>query len=214
MRIIATCKFLVPTLMLASLFVGSASAQDTSFRRVQLVHDISIEIPSHWKVLSQETRQNLVAVGKETLKNADVEGPSGKKIKLLAVNATPDPTGAMISVSVCSPPEYTQDELAAATPADLKEFGLEFHNAFKKLEKSGGPKITEMQPVRIEMLNKYRVLVVPYVRVGVNEPVTWQVTQYRIPVSDRLIEIILSHRQSDANVWQPILERVKSSLQF
>ena len=214
MRIIATCKFLVPTLMLASLFVGSASAQDTSFRRVQLVHDISLEIPSHWKVLSQETRQNLVAVGKETLKNADVEGPSGKKIKLLAVNATPDPTGAMISVSVISPPEYTQDDLAAATPADLKDIGNETQNMFRKLEVSGGPKIIEMQPVRIEKLNNYRVLVVPYVRTSKIGTSTWQVTQYKIPVSNRLVEITLSYRQSDAIVWQPILERVKRSAQF
>jgi len=213
MRIVATCILLIPTLLITSLFVGIVSAQEVSFKRVQLDYNICLDIPSNWKVLSQIERQNITVRGKEQLKKAEIEGPSGK-VKLLAVNAIPDPTGAMISVSVCSPPEYTQDELAAATPADLKEFGLEFHNAFKKLEKSGGPKITEMQPVRIEMLNKYRVLVVPYVRVGVNEPVTWQVTQYRIPVSDRLIEIILSHRQSDANVWQPILERVKSSLQF
>lgn len=214
MRILATCKFLIPTLLLASLFVGSALAQDTSYRRVQLVHDISIEIPSHWKVLSQETRQNLGAVGEAITKNAGVEGPSGKKVSLLAVNATPDPTGAMIRVSFTSPPDYTQSDLAAATPADLKDIGAEMQNTFRKLEAFGGPKIMEMQPVRIEKLNNYRVLVMPYVRAGINGPSPWQVTQYKIPVSARLIEITLSYRQSDAILWRPILERVKRSLQF
>ena len=137
-----------------------------------------------------------------------------EKESLLAVNAVPDPTGAMIRVSVTSPPDYTQTDLAAATPADLKEVGSEMKNAFGKLEASGGPKIIEMQPVRLENLNGYNVLVMPYVRAGINGRSTWQVTQYKIPVSTRLIEITLSHRQSDAVMWRPILERVKRSVQF
>ena len=148
--------------------------------------------------------------------NAGIEGPSGRKESLLAMSATPNPTGAMIRVSVTSPPDYTQSDLAAATSADLKEVGAEVLKLFRQLEASGGPKIIEMQPVRIEhaQLNNYRVLVIPYVRAGVNGPSPWQVTQYKIPVSDRLIEITLSHRQSDAIVWRPILERVKRSVKF
>ncbi|MDP2757167.1 MAG: hypothetical protein Q8O45_06100 [Desulfurivibrionaceae bacterium] len=214
MRILAICKLLIPALLLASLFVEPTAAQDTAYRRVLLVHNISIEIPSHWKILSQETRKNLGAVGEAITKNAGVDGPSGKKIGLLAVNATPDPTGAMIRVSVTSPPDYTQADLAAATPADLKDLGTEMQNMFRTLEASGGPKIIEVQPVRIEKLNNYRVLVMPYVRAGINGPSPWQVTQYKIPVSERLIEITLSHRQSDAVLWRPILERVKRSAQF
>ena len=138
----------------------------------------------------------------------------GRKESLLAMNATPNPTGAMIRVSVTSPLDYTQSDLAAATPADLQEVGTEMLKMFRQLEASGGPKIIEMQPVRIERLNNYRVLVMPYIRAGVNGPSPWQVTQYKIPVSNRLIEITLSHRQSDAIVWRPILERVKRSIKF
>lgn len=214
MKILATCKFFIPTLLLAGLFVAAASAQDTAYRRVLLVHDISIEIPSHWKVLSQETRKNLGAVAEAIKKNADIESTIGNKVGLLAVNATPDPTGAMIRVSITSPPDYTQADLAAATPTDLKDLGTEMQTMLKKLEASGGPTIIEMQPFHIEKLNNYRVLVMPYVRAGINGPSPWQVTQYKIPVSERLIEITLSHRQSDAVIWRPILERVKRSVQF
>jgi hypothetical protein len=85
---------------------------------------------------------------------------------------------------------------------------------FRQGEASGGPRIIEMQPVRIEKFNNYRALVMAYIRAGVNEPSPWQVTQYKIPVPNRLIEITLSHRQSDAIVWNPILERVKRSIKF
>jgi len=199
-----------------ALLTHPAFAQDTSFRRVQLFYGISLDVPSHWTVLSLENRKNLGAASQAMIDNAGIEGPSGRKESLLAMSATPNPTGAMIRVSVTSPPDYTQSDLAAATSADLKEVGAEVLKLFRQLEASGGPKIIEMQPVRIEhaQLNNYRVLVIPYVRAGVNGPSPWQVTQYKIPVSDRLIEITLSHRQSDAIVWRPILERVKRSVKF
>lgn len=214
MKILATYKFLFPTLLLASLFFAPTAAQDTAYRRVLLVHDISVEIPSHWKVLSQETRNNLRVVGEALTKNAGIESSSGKKVSLLAVNATPDPTGAMIRLTVTYPPDYTQADLVAATPADLKDLDTDMQNMVRKLEASGSLKIIEMQPVRVETLNNYHMLVMPYVRASINGPSPWQVTQYKIPASDRLIEITLSHRQSDAVLWQPILEHVKRSVQF
>lgn len=197
-----------------ALLGTSAFAQDTSFRRIQLSYGISLEIPSHWTVLSQDTRKNLSAAGSAMMDNAGIEGSSGKKQNLLAVNATPEPTGSMIRVSVTSPPDYTQADLAAATAADLKDVGAEILKVFRQLESSGGPKIIEMQHVRIEKFNGQLVLVMPYVRASKFGPSPWQVTQYKIPVSNRLIEITLSHRQSDAIVWRPILERVKRSVRF
>lgn len=197
-----------------ALLAHPAFAQDTSFRRVQLAYGITLDVPSHWTVLSLENRKNIGAAGQAMIENAGIEGPSGRKESLLALNATPNPTGATIRVSVTSPPDYTQSDLAAATSADLKEVGAEMLKMFRQLEASGGPKIIEMQSVRIESINNYRVLVIPYVRAGANGPSPWQVTQYKIPVSNRLIEITLSHRQSDAIVWRPILERVKRSVKF
>lgn len=211
----ANIKYLFLAAFVAlTLLAHPAFAQDTSFRSVQLAHGISLDVPSHWMVLSQETRKNLGAAGQAMIDNAGIEGPSGRKEPLLAMNATPNPTGAMIRVSVTSPSEYTQSDLAAATPADLKEVGAEMLKMFRQIEASGGPKIVKMQPVRIERFNNYQMLVMPYIRAGVNEPSPWQVTQYKIPVSNRLIEITLSHRQSDAIVWHPILERVKRSVKF
>ena len=75
------------------LLGSSAFAQDTPFRRVQLSYGISLEIPSHWTVLSQDTRKNLGAAGSAMMDNAGIEGSSGQKQNLLAVNATPEPTG-------------------------------------------------------------------------------------------------------------------------
>lgn len=201
-------------LLVATVFVGSAVAQDSFFRSVQLTYGISLNIPTHWNVLSQEIKQNLGAAGESMVKNAEIEGSSGKKQTLLAVNATPNPVGAMIRVSVSTPPEITQADLAATTPSQLNQIKPEFFTMFKKLEASGGPKILEMQTPRIERINGQLALVLSYTRASLIDSSTWQVTQYKVPTSNKLIEITLSHRQSDDVVWKPILENVKRSIRF
>lgn len=196
------------------LLAQTVLAQEPVFRRVQLPDGISLDIPSHWTVLSQDTRKNIAAFSKSMTDNAGVEGDSNQKQNLLAVTSTPKPSGAIIRVSVTAP-DFTQADLAATTPADLKEARTELLETFKKLEASGGPKIVEMQLVRIEKFDSTRrALVIPYIRFGMNDQSPWQVTQYKIPVGNRLIEITLSYRQSDAMLWRPILERVKRSVQL
>ena len=55
-------------LMVAFVLLGQlAFAQDTSFRRVQLANGISLDVPSHWTVLSQDTSKNIGAAGTSVL---------------------------------------------------------------------------------------------------------------------------------------------------
>ena len=201
-------------LVIFTLLGRSSLAQDTSFNRVQLAYGISLEIPSHWTVLTQETRQNLSALSESITKNAGVELSEGIKEGLLAVNAAPEPTGAMIRISIISPPDYTQADLVTTTPENLGEMGTAMLDMMKQFEVSGGPKIIKIQPLHIEKLNNYNMLVIPYIRDGINGTSPWQVTQYKIPVTNKIIEITLSHRQSESIIWQPILEYVKRSVQF
>ena len=207
-------KLILTVFTFLTLLTHSAFAQDTSFRNIQLSYGISLDVPSHWTVLPKDNRKNLAAASQAMTDNAGIEGSSGRKESLLAMNAIPNPTGAIIRVSVTSPADYTQSDLGETTSTDLEEIRTEMLKIFRKLEPTGGPKINEMQPVRIEKLNNHLVLVMPYIRAGVNNSSPWQVTQYKIPVHNHLIEITLSHRQSDDIVWRPILERVKRSVKF
>jgi hypothetical protein len=209
-----TTKYLWCLFVAFFLFGNSAFGQGNEFHRIQLSYGISIEIPSHWTVLSQATRNNLGAAGAAVMSNSGIGDSGAQKDRLLAVNATPEPTGAMVRVSVTSPPDYSQADLAAATAADLKALDVEVQKMYKQLETAGGPKLIESQPIRIESVNGKLALILPYVRAGVNGPSPWQVTQYKIPVGNRMIELTLSQRQSDSIVWRPILERVKRSMLF
>ena len=165
-------------LLACALSVHPARAQESAYRRLELAYGISLDVPAHWTVLSQDARKNLAAFGEAMMGNAGVEGPRGHKEALLAVNSAPTPTGATIRVSVTTPPDFTQAELTAMTSADLRDLRGGMRDGFKKLEASGGPHLIEMQAVHIEQLSGHTALVVPYVRRGMNGPSPWQVTQY------------------------------------
>ncbi|NOT85805.1 MAG: hypothetical protein HOP02_13725 [Methylococcaceae bacterium] len=177
-------------------------------------YGISLEIPSHWEVLSQDAKQNLAAASESMGRSAGVVDDNGKKERLLAVSALPIPSGAKIRVSVTSPPELTQDNLSVTSGSELNQLQPEFYAMFNKMMTSSGLKVLEMKPPRIERFNDKLALVIDYTRTDAYGSSPWQVTQYKVPVSNRLIEFTLSYRLSDAIVWKPILENVKRSIQF
>jgi hypothetical protein len=201
-------------ILTVALFALGAKASDSAFKRISLPHGISIEIPAHWTVLSQATRSNLKAHEEATTEAAGIRDPERKKASLLALNSTPAPTGAMVRVSVSSPPDFTLNELKHITQSELNEMAGEMARLFRQLEASGGPKVLQTFPARSEMLGSRLALVIPYRRASQFGPSPWYVTQYKVPFQNHLVEITLSYRESDAPIWRPILEKVRQSTRF
>jgi hypothetical protein len=182
------------------------------FKKIDLPYGICVEIPKHWMIIDQASRSNLEAAGSSIAKNSGLD-LNNKRQNLLAVNSVPSPTGAMIRVTV-SPPEFTQEELSQLTPEDLKNLGPVIEDMFKQAEKAGGPKVVKFYPLKIEKFNDLYSILLNYDREEITSNSIWNVTQYKIPQSNKLIEITLSKRQSDSPIWRPILERVKNSVSF
>jgi hypothetical protein len=195
-------------------FALQAQASESAFRRIELPHSIALQVPAHWKVLSQATISNLKAFEEATTEAAGIRDPKRSKNTLLAMNSLPDPTGAMIRVSISTPPDFTADELKATTAADIVELQSEMLSLFRQFEATGGPKVLETQPARVERLGGEMSLVIPYRRASQFGPSPWHVTQYKIPIRNHLVEITLSYRESDGAVWKPILEKVRRSITF
>ena len=197
------------------LFIQSTQVlAETSFREIQLSYGVSIKVPSHWQELPTATQQNVATYGQSVAENSGIE-TGGQKETLLAVYAPPTPTGAIIRVSVSSPSPFASSDIIAATPKELEEVTNELFVMLKQAEPHGGPRITAMHPARIEYIHQLPALVFSYTRVSfVDGESNWLVTQYKIPQNNRLIEITLSYRLSEALIWKPILERVKNSISF
>lgn len=193
-----------------AMLAPPALAEDTAYKKVDLPFGISIEIPGHWTVLSKDMRANLAASSEARQKNAGIEIAVTYK-NLLAVDAMPKPAGASIRVGVTTPLQFTQSDLSQMGPNDLRTVEQIMLNRYQKEGASSGTTF-KMQAVRVEQFNdKYRALVIRYEQYGANGGSHWLVTQYKIPVEGRLLEMSFLCRPSDAGLWLPILERVKRS---
>lgn len=204
---------LVVTLGLWALLTATASAAAPNFRQVELPFGISLDVPAHWHFIEEDGRKNLVLVGQTSAEAAGLEDLPAK-VRLLAVNATPSPTGAMIGISVSWDVTYTQQDFAQITRTELAILARASHAMFRSMEVHGGPKVIEMQGATVESFNGQHALVLRYRRSGQRGPSAWQVTQYKIPVDGALIELTLSYRESDGPVWRPLLARVQRSVRF
>jgi hypothetical protein len=115
---------------------------------------------------------------------------------------------------VSSPARFAQADLSATGPAGLSALRSELVVTFKKLEAAGGPKVRDVQIPLIEQINDHLAVCIVYLRAGAPGMPPWEVKQYKIPVNGRLVELTLSHRQTEEAEWKLVLEQVKRSLRF
>ena len=194
------------------LVCAHALAEDSPFNRRELAQGISVEIPSHWVVLSEASRKNVEA---RTGAITDSAGQTPSKSQtLLAVNATPAPTGAMIRVSVSPEVEYTAAVLEATSREDLKSIADDASSKFKALERDGGIHLVKMLGPKVLKVGSRTALLLPYERTSLAGPSNWIVQQHYIPFETHTVIFTLSYRRSDAALWEPILGRVRKSIRF
>ena len=190
-----------------------ASAID-GFKKLKLPQGITIEIPAHWNELPLEDRQNLSAMGSASAAKAGLE-IEGLKTNLLAVNAVPAPTKAMIRVSSTTQPAFTAADLLALSDADLQEAGQMELEQFRKAAKSGGIHLLDMAAPRVVTISGHPTYMLTYFRSGVvNKSEKWQVNQFQSPLPDRIIQVTVSWNVANEQILKPILVHVIDSVKF
>jgi hypothetical protein len=193
----------------------SAAAADSSYQRLSLNEGVSIEIPRHWLVHTVVERKNFAAAGEAISQAAGIEQDTKEfSINLLAVSALPTPTGAKIRISVVRPLLFNGADLRAATAKDLQVIRSELSADMSKSMAAAGFKFLSLKTPVVETINAQSALLIEYRRTDPRTSSTWTVMRYRIPIKNKLIEFSTSYRESDATIFKPILEHVKSSLKF
>lgn len=192
-----------------------AIARDTRYQRFPLEEGISVEAPSHWLVHSDSEKKNFAASAEGAARNAGIDFETNQdKSRLIAISALPIPSGAKIRINLIRPSPFSSASLRSASPKDLKNVEVEFQKTMEKGMASMGAKLLAVSEPRIEMINDSPSLLLEYRRSDPHSPSPWTIKQYRIPVGNKLIEMTVSYRESDATIWKPILEYVKQSLRF
>jgi len=200
-------------LQLCALMIAQDIKAQDDYTTHELSYGISIEVPSHWTILESDVRKNLNLAGKARAKEAGVEEEFAKET-LLAANAAPSPTGAMLRVSVTKPSPFSPSDIANPTRQELDAVTELFQSQLKAMEAQGGTKLVRMNPAEVKSWNGKRAMVLSYTRRSVDDTEDWKVVYYRVPMGYGLIEAMFSCRARDSLIWQPILERVRKSMKF
>lgn len=208
-------RLVLCSVAILALGANIAAAANSSYQRVSIGEGISIEIPKHWVVHSIAEKKNFAAAAEASTRGVGIDNETaGNKNTLLAVSALPTPSGAKIRVSVIRPPEFTSAELAAATAKELKESRADWFSAMSKNVSATGGKVLSLEAPRIEKINGQVALLIDYRRTDPGSPSPWTVKMYQIPVADKMILFTISHRESDAAIFKPVIDHAKQSMRF
>lgn len=200
--------------ILATLLVVCAvapAATTADFRQMQLAYGIDVDIPSHWHIISAQSRKNLALMSESMLNATGLEGDADTTDALLAVNATPAPTGAMIRVSYAHAADITEADIESMTRTDFEYLRRLMVQNMKRMEAHGGPHILDVAMPRMVTIDGRSSLLIPYRRSSPVDGRPWQVMMYQVPDGSATVRFTLSYREHDQAIWKPIIEHVRQS---
>lgn len=196
--------------LLLMLFSTPALGQESNFALVKLPRGIQIQIPKNWWLIGYELNQAIETSVEAAMDLSGMGLSKGKEINLIAANSMPKTTYAAVSVGSTMPSSISPQELALATPADLKSLEVEIHMSLKKLLQIQGSQLMDFYGMRRENISGYPVLVTNYRRTGPQGSVIVQGN--RIFTQNQAIHINFSYRESEGGLWKPIIEKMRQSI--
>lgn len=198
-------RLIIATAIVISIY--SLARSLSNFRKLNFPNGISIEVPHDWKILTDDENAQIGSAARNT-------GQNGKKIRLLAANTNTNPPIAMARLSLIAVTDgFSQDELRNLDNHGLKDL-IELSEATEEyLQKQGGFKIVQFDPIRIGDWGKDKALVIGYARLSVDGG-KMTVRQYKIPTSHFILELTLSHRAENAEQLLPTITHIRDSLKY
>ena len=137
-----------------------------------------------------------------------IELPSGKKVNLFRANSNPPSTYAGLAINATDS-DISPADLLAASDAEIQELTPMMRQMFDQILPAQNLRVIQFEPVRRKIVDGHPALLVEYVRTGPKGPVV--VTMTRLFVGKKEISLNLSYRRSEAVLWKPIVDYMRSS---
>jgi hypothetical protein len=199
-------KLLACVLSMFVTLIGTAFAQNSQYGRIEVTPKVSIELPVHWVLRGLDERRNASASVEARLRQP-------QHVAGLSAFSQPQPSGASVRVSFIDIDNTTQSEVR-------QEYRLRRANFLRELDATYEEILGEMSKAGMIVTQRFRPSVVEinnmiafkftYERAGTDD--RRLVSQYHVLNGRQKVLMTISHRQRDALIWQPILERVANSL--
>lgn len=187
-------------------------ADDSHFTTVKLPHGIQLELPKTWWLVGKDYNAVIETLTQAVLDLSGIDPSAGSDVVLIAANSMPLTTYAAVRVTYTTPPVASPAELRAATPADLKELDGEMASQLRRLLPQQRLELLNYLGTTIESLDGHPSMVAHYRRTGPKGPVLVWVCQVFLP--NATVKINLSYRESEAVIWKPVIQKIKTSFKF
>lgn len=122
------------------------------------------------------------------------------------------PLYAQIRIDVVSPPTASKKDVLAFSGADMNYLSTEYKNMMSKALPIQGFQLIESYGARLEKFKGEPAIIYSYKRSGKSGAVL--VDMIQIFRKTESYTIILSCRESERQIWSPVLNKVKSSITF
>lgn len=189
--------------------VGSSlPARHSRFALVKLPLGIIIEVPKNWRLLDGDFNTTIETAGEAVLNLAGIKLPTGQKVNLFRANSNPPTTYAGIAINATDS-DIPPAELLSASDAEIRELAPLMHQMLDQGFAAQNFSVIRFDGVRREIFDGHPALVIEYVRSGPQGPVVVQMT--RLFIGDKEMSLNLSYRQSEASVWKPIVDHMRST---
>lgn len=206
------------TALCLAFFAISSHAQEggSNFRRIDVSGRLSLDVPSHWRSISESGRKDLATAAEAAMGAAGLPYERDHR-NAMSIVAVPDAEAANIRVSFVDNIDVSQAELRVglANPTDRAEMEQAMREQCQKLGKllpQINLALVDCKPVRYESIGGFLAIVQEYRRTANAGPSPIVVTQYHVVIGRDKILVGLAYRESQAVLYRPILERVKRSI--
>jgi hypothetical protein len=186
--------------------IGTAFAQNSQYSRIEVTPKVSIELPSHWVLQGLDGRRNTSA-------SVEARMREPQHVAALSAFSQPQPSGARVRISFIDIDDTTQAEVRQEyrlrRASFIRDLDATYEETIGDMTKAGVTVTQRFRPTIVE-INNMIAFKFTYERAGSDD--RWLVSQHHILNGRQKVLMTTSHRQRDAIVWRPILERVVNSL--
>ncbi len=187
----------------------AASVQDSRFAKLSLPLGVSVEVPKNWLRLDGDINATIEATAEAAMNLSGIELPRGKKVNLFRATSMPRTTYASIAINATDS-DMNPNDLKTAPEKEIRELATVMHEGLQRGLAVQNMQVIEFYGVRREYVGKHPALVFEYKRSGPQGPVIVQMT--RLFLGAKEISLNLSYRESEGQVWKPIIQYVRKSL--
>jgi|ERR1035438_7173632 hypothetical protein len=203
----------ISRLVLIILCCQCAALADTYFVKVKLVSGISLDLPRNWWLIQGELNKTIETSGQAVLDLSGIDLGGRTNINLIAANCQPKSMYASVRLDLCRPPFIPAEEAWKFGTNDLEEMGADVKKELMQTLPKQGVALKDYISTTKEEIAGFPALVCHYRRTenaeGKDTVMVWII---QICAPDRTYRLNLAYRESEAGIWKPVLERIKTSI--